>query len=373
MMLVINMKETLPDYNDCITNVATSILKYFKVDYKHNTISDIDNMLNENNPKNVVVILYDGMGYNLINRILKEDDFLRRNMIRSISTVCPSTTTAATTSMLSGLNPSEHNWLGWDMYVKEEDKIITLFLNTYKDTYKVAAPYNIARKYYGYKDIIEQINDGPYEASIVSNHGGINYKNLDDMNEKIINETLKSGKRFIYAYYKDPDSTMHEYGTDSKESIDVFNLINKKTEELSNKLKDTLLIVIADHGHINSTGIKISDYKDFMDTLDGDVSIESRFCSFKVKEDKHDEFVRLFNLYFKDYFILKTKEEIIREFWFGRGDYHKYYRDSLGDYFGLATSDKYFRYDDNSVNLVSMHAGITEDEMRIPLIMKMIK
>ena len=39
------MKETHPDYNDCITNVACSIQKYFNVDYKHNTISDIDEML----------------------------------------------------------------------------------------------------------------------------------------------------------------------------------------------------------------------------------------------------------------------------------------------------------------------------------------
>ena len=367
------MNETYPDYNDCLTNVACSILKYFEVPYKHNTISDIDKVLEENNPKNVVLILYDGMGYNLINRILREDDFLRTNMVRSISSVCPATTTAATTSILSGMNPSEHNWLGWDMYVKEEDKIITLFLNTYKDTYKEARPYNIARKYYRYKNLIEQINEGKYSAGLVSNFGGVKYKNLSDMNNKIIEETSKPGRRYVYVYYKDPDYTMHQFGTDSPESIQAFNEVNKSTEELAQRLKDTLLIVIADHGHMNSRPFTISEYKDFYDTLDGDVSIESRFCSFKVKEDKKEEFVRLFNLYFGEYFILKTKEEIIREFWFGRGDYHKYYRASLGDYFAIATKDRYFRYNENSVNYQSMHAGITEDDMRVPLIMKLIK
>lgn len=193
------------------------------------------------------------------------------------------------------------------------------------------------------------------------------------MNDKIINESLKKGKRYIYAYYEDPDSTMHKYGTDSKESIEVFKKINDSTMKLANRLKDTLLIVIADHGHMNSKAITLSEYKDFFDTLDGDISIEGRFCSFKVKEDKKDEFVELFNKYFSNDFILKTKEEIIREFWFGRGDYHKYYRSSLGDFFALAISDKYFRYNENSVNLVSMHAGICEDEMRIPLITLLIK
>ena len=132
------------------------------------------------------------------------------------------------------------------------------------------------------------------------------------------------------------------------------------------------MIIIADHGHINSSGVTLSEQKDIFDLLDGDISIEGRFCSFKIKEGKKEEFVKLFNQYYSNDFILKTKEEIIREFWFGRGDYHKYFRDSLGDYFALAISNKYFRYNENSVNLVSMHAGITEDEMRIPLIMKYI-
>ena len=112
------MKLLSPNYEECITNLACSILKYFEVPYKHNTIKEIDESL-KSNPKNVVVILFDGMGYNLINRILKEDSFLRTNMVKPISSISPSTTTASTTSILSGLNPIEHGWLGWDMYIKE--------------------------------------------------------------------------------------------------------------------------------------------------------------------------------------------------------------------------------------------------------------
>ena len=44
-----------------------------------------------------------------------------KNRIKSITSVFPPTTTAATTSMLSGLNPNEHGWLGWDLYFKKED------------------------------------------------------------------------------------------------------------------------------------------------------------------------------------------------------------------------------------------------------------
>ena len=82
----------------------------------------------------------------------------------------------------------------------------------------------------------------------------------------------------------------------------------------------------------------------------------------------HDSFRELFNKYFGDKFILKSKKEIIDEKIFGEGEEHKLFRDSLGDYFGLAISDKFFKYSIYSTDLKSMHAGFTEDEMRIPLI-----
>ena len=362
------MNEIKPNYEDCITNLACSILKYFEVPYKHNTISDVDNLLEEYNPKNVVVILYDGMGYNLMNRILPDYSFLRTHTLRSISSVCPSTTTASTTSMLSGLNPCEHGWLGWDLYLKSENKIVTLFTNKLKDTDTLADKEHLATKYMPYKTLKQQIEENSnYYSSIVFPFGSNNvvYKDIDDMNKKIIAECNKEGKKYIYVYYEDPDGIMHETGTDSKETKDSFELIDRKTKELCESLEDTVVIVTADHGHMNSKGIVISDYKDFKDTLSSDVSIEARFCSFKVKKDKKDEFERLFNLYFSKYFLLKTKEQIINEHYFGIGSEHYEFKRSLGDYLALAISDRYFRYSDASVNLKSMHAGMTEDEMRI--------
>ena len=59
------MDTKKPNYDECITNLACSMLKYFEVPYKHNTIKDVDDMLDKYNPKNVVVILYDGMGYDI--------------------------------------------------------------------------------------------------------------------------------------------------------------------------------------------------------------------------------------------------------------------------------------------------------------------
>lgn len=357
----------LPNYNECITNIPCSILKYYGLPYKHNTIKEIDDILEKKKPKDIIVILYDGMGHNILNRTLNKEDFLIKNEVKYISSVTPATTTAATTSILSGMNPNEHGWLGWDLYIKPINKIITLFKNTYKDTYK-EPNYNVTNKYYSYKNIIKQINEIGIEATSLYPFGENRYKNLKDMKNKVLSLCANNNNHYIYVYYDDPDKTMHEFGTDSdkvKEKIKQVNIISK---ELCDKLDNAVVIITADHGHINSNYITICDNQDFYNTLDGDIWIEGRLCSFKVKENKNEEFIKQFNKYYSNDFILKTKEEVIKMNLFGIGENHHLFVDSLGDYIALAIGNKYFRYNENSVKYKSMHAGITEDEMLIPLI-----
>ena len=92
--------EVRNNYNECITNLACSIRKYFELEYKHNTIDYIDKILEEYDPKNVVTILCDGMGSNILDRVLSEDSFLIKHRIKPITTVFPATTVAATTSIM---------------------------------------------------------------------------------------------------------------------------------------------------------------------------------------------------------------------------------------------------------------------------------
>lgn len=310
------------------------------------------------------------MGSRLIKKSLGENSFLYRNMLKEISSVGPATTTASTTSMLTGLSPMEHGWLAWDLYFKKENKIVTMFTNKIKDTDIDADSVSLARKYFPYKNICELINEeGKHYAKLIASFNENKYEDIDDMISKIKSSLNVKDKNYIYVYNPEPDTTMHITGTDSKETKDYFELINKKVKELYNSISDdTLLIVVADHGHINCDTIILEDYKDIFDTLDGDTSFEGRLCSFKIKKGREKEFVYLFNKYFSDYFVLMTKEELINSKLLGNGTEHKYFRDSLGDYFALAYSNKYFKYRNVGHIHKSTHAGLTEDEMKIPLI-----
>lgn len=151
------------NYRECLTNLACSIRKYFGLDYKHNTLSYIDSLLEEYKPKNVVTILCDGMGSNIPDRTLSEKSFFIRNRLKSITTVFPATTVAATTSMMTGLNPVESGMLGWDMYFKDIDKTITTFFGSEKGDFD----------YKPLKEAIDFINKHMKRKSMMGNYKSI--------------------------------------------------------------------------------------------------------------------------------------------------------------------------------------------------------
>ena len=360
------------NYNECLTNLACSIRKYFELDYKHNTLEYIDKIFEEYKPKNVVTILCDGMGSNIMDRMLTKDSFLIKNRIKPITTVFPATTVAATTSMMTGLNPVETGMLGWDMYYKDIDKTITVFMNTEKENpdgevLTEAVEYN--SKHMIRKSIDEELNEiGKYKGYKLFPFGDNSYNTLDEMYERIEKICQEDGKKYIYAYDIDPDHTMHEIGCDKPEIKNIIEDINRRVEELSNKLTDTIIFVVADHGHHNVKNLFIKDYPDIEECLLRNTSIEPRAINFFIKPDKKELFRKLFNKYFNNDFDLYPISEIIESKLFGDGEENEIFRDALGDYLAIAKTDKTLLYTGGE-ELVSHHAGYTDDEIFVPLIL----
>ena len=360
------------NYDECLTNLACSIRKYFELDYNHKTINYIDKLLEKENPKNVILILLDGMGSKILNKHLDKDSFFIKNKYKDITTVFPATTTAATTSIRTGLNPVEHGWLGWNMYIKSIDKIITLFRDREKNKNEVSNEF-LSIKYKLNRNLIsDEINNkGKYKAYELfpfENDNAIVYKDLDDMLDKTLNLSKTDEKKYIYLYNDEPDYTMHQFGNDSKEANILIKERNDKIEEFCNKLDDSIVFIIADHGHINVDNLFLNNYPEIMNMLDRNISIEQRACSFKVKEEYKNDFEEIFNKNLGKYFDLYTKEEIINSKLFGDGKEHELFDEALGDYIAIAENSNKCLLEEGDDILKSHHAGYTDDEVYIPLI-----
>ena len=359
------------NYQECLTNLACSIRKYFNLEYKHNTLEYIDKILEERKPKNVVTILFDGMGSNIIDKILPSDSFLIRHRLKAITTVFPATTVAATTSMQTGLNPVETGMIGWNVYLKGIDKIVTAFHGIEKGD-ETETPLkeavNYKAKFMKTTSISEEINlKGEDKGYTLFPFGENAYEDLDEMLDRIEKLCNQDGKKYIYAYDDEPDASMHQIGTYCKQIRDMIRYRNIMVEKLSHKLQDTVIFVVADHGHLPVESIYLEQYPQIIECLERDTSLEPRATTFFVKNEKKEDFQKLFQENFSEYYELYTKEDVIESKLFGDGEENPIFRDALGDYLAIAKTNKTLlsKYDKE---FKSHHAGYTDDEILVPLI-----
>ena len=310
----------------------------------------------------------------------------------------PPTTVAATTSVMSGLYPNEHGWLGWDIYYPKLNKNVTVFRNIEQLTEKAgakpqvdaqgkmswtndslnkevpAADFHCGNTFTPYKSIVEQINDAGGTAYFSMPFMPPFPQTLDAILERIKNLCNEPEKKFIYAYWNEPDSTMHKTGTVSKETHEMMLSLEKRIEKFASELSDTQLFIIADHGHMDSKNLCILDYPEIMDCLVRLPSIEPRTINLFVKDERKANFPSLFQKTFGDDFLLLTREEVLENKVFGIGKEHPDLPGMIGDFVAFAISEKSILKTHYEVQkMPGEHAGLTPEEINIPLIVIDIK
>lgn len=376
------MRIELPDYDNCCVNITASIQNYFGIAPSHKTLPVVDEALKKNY-KNIVVLLLDGLGQQILQDILPKNCFLRQNFRQELSAVYPSSTVPATVSIKTGLTPAEHAWWGHFMYFKNLGQTINVYTNTDAFSRKKApkedvAHYNIP--YLNFLDQVSEVNPDLHAYTVCPAEARDNFgisqvicNDLTDMSEYINTLCHLDGKRLVYAYYNHPDADLHKYGYDSPEIGKILNDINYQVEDLCESCPDTLFLITADHGQTILGEVRdVAQYPDFCDTLYMMPTGCSRAMSFIVKPDKHKLFKKLFDKYFADKFVLFSKKEIKENNLLGRGEWHTEMDNLLGDYLMCATGDCSLLYStiygSPHKEPRGIHGGLTREEMRVPLI-----
>ena len=384
--------SNLPDYENCLVNLSNSVLKRFGAETTAKTLALAEPYL-EKDYKNVVVLLLDAMGVSILEKHLKEDGFFRSHMVGSLDSVYPPTTVAATTSMLSGLYPNEHGWLGWDLYFPQINKNVTVFQNTEQLTEKEgahpterypdgrekwterslkepqpAAEFHAGFQFLPYKNIIDKINDAGGHAYPVMPFLPPYPKSMEEILKQIEALCKEPEDKFIYAYWDEPDNTMHRTGTTSEETHRIVTDLEKMIEETAARLSDTLFLITADHSHMDSKNYCLSDYPEITECLIRQPSLEPRTLNLFVKYDYKESFPEIFRKYFDDSFLLLTREEVLSKGLFGPGENREGLEAMIGDYVALAVSDKsIFNTHFEVQETPGGHAGLTAEEIAIPL------
>ena len=360
-----------PDFGNNIINISATIAEFLGCPNDKPVIPVLKRELNKGY-KNIVFVILDGMGVHPINKNLTEDSFLKRNIRQVVTSVFPSTTACATTTFLTNKYPMEHGWFGWSMYFEELKRAVDVFWETDSATKEPIEPGYVKRvlpvEPYYYKAKTD------YKTSIVVpeywDNGDENkhvWNNFEEMLGHIEGICREDGKQFIYAYFDEPDHTLHGYGVTSEEAHTVINKLNDGLEKLYSRLCDTLFIITADHGLVDVDGhVEIYADEELTPMLEWPLFLESRATAFKVKENCHEKFVELFNKKYGKDFELFSVDYLIKENYFG-GNIVNEHAKLLGDFISVSKTSKNMKLGAMASEHKGHHSSLTE-EMEVPLI-----
>jgi len=359
-----------PTHN--LVTLANTLLARFHVKTIHSPIPELLSTLVTK--KKIACLLFDGMGDAILKHHLKHDAYLTSQFFIPITSTFPSTTAAATNAFLSGRYPGEIGWLGWAHYFKEYDRMVELFTgNDYFKQTNLVDP-GLIRSMLPYTSIFEKIQAQNPTLTVAHVWPMIRPDGAKTLNEwaNRISETLHTSPNVcLYGYWLEPDKSLHTLGVHHPDLSSIIQTIDQTIESLTHKHPDTLFLVFADHGLVNTTFVSIQEHRDLWDCLQRSFALEPRAAAFYVKPEKHSLFQRLFQTYYGAHFHLLTKHDVRHMNVYGPEPYHERFDDFVGDFVAISYRDWSFSHGvpigEKPLHFVAHHAGMHPDEMNVRL------
>lgn len=245
----------------------------------------------------IVLIVVDGLGFDTFVKYADVYPFfglLRQQAVcQRITTNCPSTTSAVMTTLATGLTPQEHGVGEWVMYEPSLEAAVQFlpFTRVGSDaSLEAEFGYEPSRIFDGLT-IFEKLNVIGIPAYALNRYAGSAYSNmthrgcrrvepftrLTNLGTKLAQLINLPRRTFCYAYLEDIDKVQHAYGKHTPEHEKVLEEFSKVMMRVithinlpKKVMQKTLLMLVADHGHIpveSQNIVYINDCPELVDLL----------------------------------------------------------------------------------------------------------
>lgn len=398
--------EILPEYSGyCLSGLPNTILSIFKIRTDRPRLPDqIFNGLDIDRFDKVVLLLLDGTGAITLQRERAIMKMLNRaGIYGEITSVFPSTTAAALTTILTGLTPQEHSLPEWYLYLKEVNEIVaTLPFSTIGDQNRdsLINRANPRILFDGSTIFSKMKREGINVFSLLSKNIAnsaytsiayrgsriIPYGSLSELIIVLRNCIEKSrGGSFVFAYWASIDSISHKFGPDSEvSSLELSIVFNALKDGLIDKLdkakaNETLFIITSDHGQIPISPkdtVYLNKFKKLSNFLriddNGNAILPSgsaRDVFLHIDKSKVDEAKIYLSSKLDGVARVLKSDELVDKGLFGIGNATKKFKDRIGDLIilPLANNTVWYIFPNTSpLDIKGHHGGLTKDEMLIP-------
>jgi hypothetical protein len=386
-----------PDYSELnLKNVLPQIAALFGVGTPYCSTLPEDCLAEHEGVKKVMLVIFDGLGYNrLLHHIGSHsstfEELAEKGVLKPITTVFPSTTSTALTSLFSGLSPAQHQIIGYHMFSKKYGLVY--------NTLDMKPVYGYSSRVELVKDYIHQIRllaplleERGIDVSVITrshivgsglsqvthrDHTLTPYLLASDMWIHSARTLQNPDPMVSIVYYSGVDTLAHKYGAYSEEVTFELSTLEHNIRDfidgLSQAVKEeTLLVFTADHGVADvEKSVYLKDCPDLMQHLQlppvGDGRASYIFC----KPNQEHEFRQAFKRQFEGFKLFLTGE-LIDKGVFGEPLNREEFMEKLGTFTVLSNGGDLLDYpyfeEDRQSPQRGAHGGMTTEEMIIPLL-----
>ena len=322
--------------------------------------------------RQVVLLVLDGLGWLQFEEHRALLPTLAALDGRAITTVAPTTTATALSSITTGLTPAEHGLLGYRMLVSGEVLNVLRWNSVHGDRRRAMPPHDVQPFAAFLGQDVPVISPAELQGSAFTEghlfgSRPVGYRATSAIAVEV-GRQLRAGERFVYAYYGGIDKTAHERGFG-----DFYDAELRAADRLVGDVLDVLppaatLLITADHGQVQVGEQIVEPDPDLLDLV-AQQSGEGRFRWWHARPGSADDLAKATNERYEDVAWVVTREQVIDEHWFGP-TIAAPVAARLGDValVPFAPISFYDPADSGPFALICRHGSMTPDEVLVPLL-----
>lgn len=331
--------------------------------------------------RRAVVVLVDGLGYDLLRQRSGHAPFLRGLLpaARRLAAGFPSTTATSMGSFGTGLPPGAHGLVGYEVLVPGEDRLLNeLSWENGPDPRRWQPRQTVFERVAADDVAVTRVGPGFFDGSGLTNaalRGGsfAAAASLDARVDAAVSAVRRGDRSLVYLYWGELDKVGHVHGCQSWEWGDELELIDRAMGRLVASVpSDTAVVITADHGMVDAPHALRIDLAHDGELAAGvrHVGGEFRAPQLYCEEGAVPDVLATWRERVGERARVLSRSEAIAQGWFGPVDPHVLER--IG-HVVVAMRDNFAIVDSRTARpellaLLGLHGSLTHEEVSIPLL-----
>lgn len=337
----------------------------------------------------IVLLVIDGLGANFLAES-GAGSALAAHCRRTLTSVFPSTTSSAITTLMTAASPAEHGLNGWFIRDRRFGGVIAP-LPLERRGGKALEAANVAARLFRQGSMFrgsarpvvmlspEEIAFSPFSRHHARGARIRPYDGLAMLEEMVVETVRDFGRKsgFVHAYYPRFDALSHAYGCRSSRVKACFEKVDGMFARLCERLAGsrTRILVTADHGFIDSSPertLQLAPDDEVSAMLAAPLFGERRLAFCMVREGAEREFERWAGEALRGRAVMMPGADCIDAGLLGPGSHHPRLAERVGTHV-LLMEPGWTIVDvvegEIPHKMIGVHGGMTADEMLVPLVL----